>query len=233
MTQNDRSKLFLFDIDGTLLSARGVPKRVMARVLTSHFPDIRYDHSYDFSGRTDPEIIEYLLQYDRRESDEKFIRSILDEFTAELELELSRNHKPLLLQGVEEILSNLSVLQNACLGLVTGNIAQGAHIKLKSVGLHKFFPVGGYGDDSKYRSDLPPIAISRAEGHYEKRFMKEDIWIIGDSIYDIACARENDLRCLAVASGLTGYEQLAAARPEFLEQDLGNVDHILNILLND
>jgi phosphoglycolate phosphatase-like HAD superfamily hydrolase len=232
MISADRSKLFLFDIDGTLLSARGVPKRVMGRVLANRFPDIRYDHNYDFSGRTDPEIIEYLLHYDQHDADEELIKSILDEFVAELELELSRNHKPVLLQGVEEILSNLSALENACLGLVTGNIARGAHIKLKSVGLHTLFPVGGYGDDSKFRSDLPPVAISRAEGHYNTRFLKEDIWIIGDSIYDIACAKENNLRCLAVASGLTGYEKLAAAKPEFLEQDMTNVDNILNILLN-
>ena len=231
MVSPTRSKLFLFDIDGTLLSARGVPKIVMGRVLANRFPDMRYDHHYDFSGRTDPEIIEYLLQYDNRSADEKLIASILNEFTIELELEFLRNHKPYLLQGVPEIITHLSDQDRACLGLVTGNIAEGARVKLESVGMHSFFPVGGFGDDSKYRNKLPPIAISRAQAHYQTTFLKEDIWIIGDSIYDVACAKENELRCLAVASGLTGYAKLASARPEFLEQDMANVEQILKILL--
>ena len=227
-----RPKLFLFDIDGTLLSAHGIPKIVMSRVLANRFPDMRYDYQYDFSGRTDPEIIEYLLKYDKRSGDTHLIDAILTEFAQELELEFARNHKPNLLQGVEEIITNLALRDDACLGLVTGNIAEGARIKLEAVGLHSFFPVGGFGDDSKYRNNLPPIAISRAEMYYKRTFLKKDVWIIGDSIYDIACAKENQLRCLAVASGLTDQEKLSAAQPEFLAMDMADVERILSILLH-
>jgi phosphoglycolate phosphatase-like HAD superfamily hydrolase len=227
-----RPKLLLFDIDGTLLSARGVPKLVMSRVLSNRFPGMKYDHDYDFSGRTDPEIIEYLLHYDNQNGNRQLIKSILDEFALELKMEFSRNTKPFLLKGVAAIVTSLAKLKDAYLGLVTGNIAEGARIKLESVGLHSFFPVGGFGDDSKYRDKLPPIAISRAEAYYETTFMKKDIWIIGDSVYDIACASNNGLRCLAVASGKTDYSRLEAVRPEFLEQDLSDADKILDILLN-
>jgi phosphoglycolate phosphatase len=226
-----RPKLLLFDIDGTLLSARGLPKIVMNRVLVNRYPGMLYDHDYDFSGRTDPEIIDYLLRYNKRRNDSRLISSILEEFVIELETEFIRNHKPFLLEGVEALIKNLAEIEGVCLGLVTGNIARGAQIKLEPVGLLPFFPVGGFGDDSKDRNKLPPIAISRAQAYYTKTFMQEDIWIIGDSIYDIACAAVNNLRCLAVASGRTAYDILAAAQPEFLEEDMSDVDLILDILL--
>ena len=54
-------KLLLFDIDGTLISARGLPKTAMGNVLKKRYNSFTYDQDYDFSGRTDHEIIEYLL----------------------------------------------------------------------------------------------------------------------------------------------------------------------------
>ena len=232
MIVNNHSKLLLFDIDGTLLSARGIPKTVMSRVLANRYEDMKYDHTYDFSGRTDPEIIEYLLTYDNRRSDPDLITSILKDFAAELESEFAGQHKPFLLEGVQELILALAELEEVCLGLVTGNITKGARIKLEAVGLESFFPVGGFGDDSKYRNSLPPIAIARAEAYYGRQFKKNDIWIIGDSIYDIACAKHNNLRCLAVASGLTAQAILAESRPEYLKADLSDLENILNILLN-
>jgi phosphoglycolate phosphatase-like HAD superfamily hydrolase len=192
---------------------------------------MKYDHSHDFSGR---QIRNHRISvaYDNQNGNRQLIKSILDEFALELKMEFSRNTKPFLLKGVDTIVTRLAKLKDAYLGLVTGNIAEGARIKLESVGLHSFFPVGGFGDDSKYRNKLPPIAISRAEAYYETTFMKKDIWIIGDSVYDIACASNNGLRCLAVASGKTDYSRLEAVRPEFLEQDLSDADKILDILLN-
>jgi phosphoglycolate phosphatase-like HAD superfamily hydrolase len=118
------------------------------------------------------------------------------------------------------------------LGLVTGNIAEGARIKLEAVDLYKYFPIGGFGDDSKDRNDLPPIAQKRAETYYRVNFATDDIWIIGDSVHDIYCAQKNGLRCLAVSTGWTSREKLANADPEFLEDNLSDTQKIQDILLN-
>jgi len=59
-------RLILFDIDGTLISAHGIPRRAMARVLKKRFPGFKYDYSFNFSGRTDWEIVEHMLSFDRR-----------------------------------------------------------------------------------------------------------------------------------------------------------------------
>jgi phosphoglycolate phosphatase-like HAD superfamily hydrolase len=226
-----KPKLLLFDIDGTLISARGIPKIAMGKVLSQKFPDIKYDHSYDFSGRTDPEIIEYLLGYDDIKITDHLEEEILRDFCIELETMFMNNQKPLILPGVYELMKELVLQENVYLGLVTGNISEGARIKLEAAGLYQYFPIGGFGDDSKDRNDLPPIASERASNYYGKDFAARDTWIIGDSIHDIRCAHNNNIRCLAVLTGWTSRETLAAGNPEFLVNDLADSEKIQEILL--
>ena len=226
------SKLLLFDIDGTLISARGIPKIAMATVLSRRYSKFRYDDLYDFSGRTDPEIVEHLLRYDNRDFSGTLIKEILREFCIELEKEFFDGHRPEIHPGVEILIRRLRSIQNVFLGLVTGNVSEGARIKLKAADLQLYFPIGGFGDDSKNRNELPPIAKKRAENHYNKFFESENIWIIGDSIHDIGCAKINGLRCLAVSTGRTNKKELAAVNPEFLEDDLSNLERIQEILIH-
>ena len=227
-----KPKLLLFDIDGTLISARGIPKKAMATVLARRYSTFQYDKSYDFSGRTDPDIIEHLLRYDKREFSDTLIKEILWEFCIELEKEFINGHRLEIHPGVNGLIQRLRTTENVFLGLVTGNVSEGARIKLEAADLHRYFPVGGFGDDSKDRNELPPIAQKRAEIHYDKIFEPEDIWIIGDSIHDIGCAKNNGLRCLAVSTGRTSREDLAAVNPEFLENDLSDFERIHEILVH-
>ena len=225
-------KLLLFDIDGTLLSAQGAPRKAMSIVLERRYNSFNYDHEYDFSGRTDPQIVEHLLQHDNRPFSDVLIKQILNEFCIELEKEIYLGKKPVLHPGVRELISSLEQNDDVFLGLVTGNVSTGAQIKLESAGLDNSFSVGGYGDDSKDRNSLPPIAQKRAEMKFRKKFYNNDTWIIGDSIYDIECAKNNDLRCLAVSTGKTSKEKLATAKPEFLVDNFCDLEKIQNILIN-
>jgi phosphoglycolate phosphatase-like HAD superfamily hydrolase len=224
-------KLLLFDIDGTLLSAHGVPKTAMAKVLSRRYQSFRYDQNYDFSGRTDPQIIEHLLKHDNKEYSEDLKKEILSEFCIELKNEIFNGQKPEIHPGVCELVQKLESTENVYLGLVTGNVSAGAQIKLEAVDLHPYFPIGGFGDDSKDRNNLPPIAKKRAELYFTQKFNSNDIWIIGDSIYDIECAQKNGLRCLAVSTGKTSKEKLISANPEFLEDDLSDFEKVKDILV--
>ena len=226
------SKLFLFDIDGTLISARGMPRKAMTRVLKKRYDNFQYDTNFNFSGRTDWEIVEHLLTFDRRIVSEKTVIEILDEFAKELQIELQNGKKPIIHRGVEILLRELDNIRNAYLGLVTGNISRGARIKLTAAGLYDYFPVGGFGDDAKERRALPKFAIERAADHYEMSFSNKNIWIIGDSIHDIDCAKVNNLRSLAVCTGWTPRSDLEKVQPEFLVEDLADLDNILNIFMN-
>ena len=203
-------RLLLFDIDGTLLSVPGIPKKAMSTVLSRRYSGFNFDVSYDFSGRTDRLIIEHLLQYDNREISDNLVTEILDEFCIELEREIYDGYEPEIYPGVVRLIRRLE----------------------KTAELHHYFPVGGFGDDAKDRNQLPPIARKRAETYYHTTFKPENIFIIGDSVRDISCAHINGFRCLAVSTGKTSKEDLAAANPDFLESDLSELERILDILLH-
>jgi phosphoglycolate phosphatase-like HAD superfamily hydrolase len=203
----------------------------MATVLARRYNNFQYDHFYDFSGRTDQEIIGHLLQNDNRDFSVSLIQEILAEFCIELEKEIKNGQPPEIHPGVKRLLRTMGNTENIFLGLVTGNVSEGARIKLEAVDMQHYFPIGGFGDDSKDRNDLPPIAKKRAEKYFKRTFKSDDIWIIGDSIYDIVCAQENYMRCLAVSTGKTSKEKLAASNPEFLVDDLSDLEKIQKILV--
>jgi phosphoglycolate phosphatase len=224
-------KLYLFDIDGTLVHTHGIPRRAMRTVLTNRFVNFKYDDQFNYSGRTDWEIIEHLLGFDHREFTNDLVHELLDDFLLELENQLKNGKKPFIYPGVKELLGILSKLKHIFLGLVTGNIEGGAKLKLNAAGLAHHFPIGGFGNDSKNRNDLPPIAIHRAYEYYDVHIKRENIWIIGDSIHDVFCAQKNNLRCLAVSTGWTHYDELKAVNPEYLVKDLSDTESILRILV--
>jgi len=47
--------------------------------------------------------------------------------------------------------------------------------------------------------------------------------VIGDTLHDVACARAHGMRCLAVATGGTTAERLAAAGADWVVADLDAV----------
>jgi phosphoglycolate phosphatase len=226
-----QNRLLLFDIDGTILSTHGIPRVAMGNVLDAMYKSFTYDEHYSFSGRTDWEIIEHLLTFDQRESSPELVNKIMKSFAIELQTHLQNGKPPLVYNGVRDLLQELSGLPNVYLGLVTGNIESGAKIKLSLAKLWKYFDIGGFGDDARNRSDLPPIAVNRAQDFYKTDFANKNIWIIGDSEHDISCAKDNQLRSLAVSTGWTDHELLAEYKPDYLVTDFSDVEKIRNILV--
>ena len=92
--------------------------------------------------------------------------------------------------------------------LVTGNYERVARLKLARAGIGSWFPEGqgGFGSDAEDREALPPIARERAGGWPRERTV-----VIGDTPRDIACARADGLRVVAVTTGPYGVEALADA----------------------
>ena len=88
------------------------------------------------------------------------------------------------------------------LSLVTGNFEPVARLKLARAGVGHHFPAGqgGFGSDSEDRADLPGIARRRA-GRDGRAHPRERTMVIGDTPRDIACARADGVRCVAVTTG--------------------------------
>jgi phosphoglycolate phosphatase len=110
--------------------------------------------------------------------------------------------------GVTDVLEALTTRDGTRLALLTGNLEPIARLKIGRAGLGHFFErgQGGFGSDHEDRTELPAIARRRA-GHYPR----SKTVVIGDTPRDIACARADGVRCIAVATGPFGPEDLAKA----------------------
>lgn len=114
--------------------------------------------------------------------------------------------------GIPELLEWLATREDVSLSLVTGNYEPVARLKLQRAGLGEFFPAGqgGFGSDSEDRTVLPAVARRRA-GVDGVPHPRETTMVIGDTPGDIACARADGVRCVAVTTGPFGAGELRAA----------------------
>ena len=226
-----RRRLVLFDIDGTLITDGGAARDAFAMALRAVFGYEGRLQRYDFSGRTDPQITRMILR-DEGLSDSEvdvrlgaLFRTYLDALRERATADRVRS-----LPGIEPLLEALHADSAVTLGLLTGNLEEGARLKLDPPGLNRYFPFGAFGSDAEERDKLPPIAVQRAERLDGHRFAGQDVVIIGDSIYDIRCGVPHGATTIAIASGKTSAETLRAENPRhFFEsaEDLGALLHAI------
>lgn len=203
-------RLWLFDIDGTLVDTSGAGLRALERAARECFGGEA--PVLDLRGATDSGILADLFVHYGREPKadlgETFFRRYLEVLGENLR---GSSFSPRVLPGVVEMLDHLSGLADVSIGLLTGNIEAGARAKMNHFGLDHHFAFGAYGCDHADRNQLGPIALERAAAHAGRRFSPEETLIIGDTPKDIACARAIGARCLAVATGSIPAEELAGA----------------------
>jgi phosphoglycolate phosphatase len=214
-------RLLLFDIDGTLLLCGPQTRGLFADALCEAFGTAGDIDGYNFGGRTDPQIVYDLMTgagFTREEVAARLPR-MRDAYLPRLESVLDRRLM-CLLPGVEELLERLEQRADVALALLTGNWEAGARTKLARFDLNRFFPFGAYGSDGIHRSELPPIALARAERHLGRRIAPSEALVIGDSVHDVECGRDHGIPVLAVATGRTSEETLAAAGATWVVPDL-------------
>jgi phosphoglycolate phosphatase-like HAD superfamily hydrolase len=141
-------------------------------------------------------------------------------------------HRGCVLPGVPDFLSALAARGDVAVGLLTGNIREGARHKLRHYGLWDWFPFGGFGDDHVDRSDIAAAALAAARHHLDGRSGNEtgQVIVIGDTPFDIACGRSIGARCVAVPTGPTPWESLQRAEPDVLVDTLEDLGPILALL---
>jgi len=219
-------RLVLWDIDGTLLSARGAGRRALGRALERVYGTAGRIDDYDFRGKTDPRIVLDLMGAMGLAHDA--IRAGFDEcfecYARGLAEEIGDGGGVKLLPGVAELVRRLDATPGVMQGLLTGNIEEGARIKLGPTGLQPFFRTGAYGSDDADRRRLPSLAARRAEALVGHRFAPTQVLVIGDTPLDVECARAFGAVAGAVATGFHPREELAALRPDLLFDDFADVE---------
>jgi phosphoglycolate phosphatase len=231
------STLVLFDIDGTILLTSGAGRRAITAALVEEMVDPGAFERIRFDGKTDPQIVRELLELSGHPGadDMVFIDTLCRRYVHLLEDELRHPRTATtLMPGVLELLATLEASPGVVLGLLTGNMMQGAALKLAAAGIAPGrFRVGAYGSDSAYRPDLPVIAARRAEPHFGRRPWGREVVIIGDTPADVTCGLSIEARAIGVATGAFSVESLSAAGAHAAFPDLSDTVRVIEAILGD
>ena len=230
-------KLVLFDIDGTLLWTDGAGRRAIQRALVDEAGTAGPIETYRFDGKTDPQIVRDLLSLAGHSGAENatVIQAVCRRYVEHLRTELERpTQATRLMVGIADLLAALEPHETqgrALVGLLTGNVAPGAALKLRSAGLDPVrFRVGAYGSDSARRAELPAVAAGRAAALTGATFTGSDVIIVGDTPDDVACGRPIGARSLAVATGSYDVAALRATGATYVFETLADTAAVLDAI---
>jgi len=224
-------KLFLFDIDGTLLSPGILPRQILNRTfqdIAGGNPDLQF---MDVAGLTDPLIIANGLKK-LGISDgviPQLAAAILDRYLAEMERDYPQSDLPILYSDAINFLDAVQAVQHVT-ALLTGNVETGARIKLDYFGLFDRFSFGAFGNDSPQRDQLPGIARKRAKQLTGVDWDFANIIIVGDTPNDAQAAAVAGARSVIVCRR-PGWEQaIRAAGADIVVSLLNDPKKILSRL---
>ena len=221
--------LILFDIDGTLLMGKGIGREATRRAMLDVFGSEGTLTTHQFGGKTDWLTLSEVLAHEGFTVDDIGLHmpryeQILAEHMAALIAEFEVSALP----GALDVVARLMSQDDVLLGIVTGNVATTAPVKLRAAGFDPaWFPIGAFGSEALDRNDLPALAMERAGKHLSLVIESQQVTIIGDTLADIDCARAVGARAVAVSTGFTARDKLAAAMPDYL---LDNLTDLLPIL---
>ena len=217
----------LFDIDGTLISSGGAGKAALEAALADEFGVAHVMEKLQLSGRTDRAIVRDLFRLAGVEETPENLKRLTAAYLRRLPECLERNVGRVL-PGVAELLARLRGREDVLVGLLTGNVRDGARVKLGHFGLHEHFPFGGYGDHHFDRDDVAREALVEVKRQLNGAADPGRIWVVGDTPLDVRCARAIGARAAAVATGWHGREELADHRPDMLLDDLSDPAELLS-----
>ena len=195
--------LVLFDIDGTLVLTGGAGVRALARAveaITGHTDPL---DAVPVAGRTDWIILKDAMARAGIELDDDLFARVRQQYVDFLreEVQAPGVGKKGVMPGIRELLDRLQPRPDVWLGLVTGNVADGARLKLEYFDLWRYFRCGAFGDDAADRNVLVPVAVERARQEGMPPLPPDRIFVVGDTPHDIACARAVGAVPVGVATG--------------------------------
>jgi phosphoglycolate phosphatase-like HAD superfamily hydrolase len=221
-------RLVLFDIDGTLIDSGGAGVRSLNLAMKELFFLEDAFRGISMAGKTDTQIIkEGLMKHDL--SPNGSIDSVINAYLNHLRREIQNDRKHVK-PGIYEVLEELKNLRDLGVGLLTGNLEQGARIKLDPFRLNDYFPTGAFGSDDEDRNNLLPVAIKRFEELFLKSIEIDNCIIVGDTPRDVECAHIYGALCIGVATGPYSYAALREAGADYVVQDLSDQDTLLQFL---
>ncbi len=226
-----RNILLVWDIDGTLIHCGSCGRQA----LNETFGDLYgINNAFQYAkigGAMDSVLLNNILKESGISPADK--EKIINKYGKNLMRILKEYKENRLLPGIKQILEYTKRYNHIYNTLATSNFEIGARIKLESHGLNSYFVTGGFGDIEREKWHAVEQAVKQTEKHFNACFMKQNIYIIGDTWYDIECAKKLGFKSIAVATGWVPYEELVDYHPNFIYRDLSDFNCIMSTILND
>jgi phosphoglycolate phosphatase len=218
-------KLVLFDIDGTLVLTGRAGGRAMWLAARECFGLDENGLSIPMAGRTDAWIVAQMADRAGRRYDPATLESFRSCYLQHLAREIhAPGPRKGVLPGVRPVLESLANTSDVTLGLLTGNFAEGAEIKLRYFDLWRYFTASAaFGDVAHDRNHLLRAAIDRHRLTNGAVIQPEQVWIVGDTPLDVAVAVAGGARSLAVATGDYTSDELSRSGADVVMEDLSDL----------
>lgn len=214
-------KLFLFDLDGTLVNTGGAGLKALEQTFQTVYGI--YDALKDFScsGKTDPAIFRQLARtHIDKELSSPELEYLQHTYLRYLSINIRYSKNYRVLPGVERFFELLMLRGDILLGLGTGNLESGARIKLTRSNLSPYLPFGGFGSDAEERPEILKVGHRRAEARCGRKIPEKSVFIFGDTRLDIEAAKMAGYQSVAVGTGEFSHEDLKASGPDYFLPDL-------------
>lgn len=223
------ARVFLFDIDLTLIRTNGAGSAAMEATVREMLGVRDAFAGMRFAGRTDRAILREALTRCSRLDDgfDRFCVEFEARYLGHLRRELAARNG-VVLPGVPELLDAVAALPGARLGLATGNFRRAAEAKLRHFGLWGRFLDGGFAEDGEERADLVAAAVARVGAGAPH---PSTVYVIGDSVHDVQAAKAHGLVAVGVCTGECSAEDLRAAGADLVFADLAATGEVLGRLL--
>lgn len=225
-------KVVLFDIDGTLVLTGRAGVRAMNRACQQVIGHSNALDGVAVAGRTDWIILHDALRAIGHEMDEDLFARLRDTYVALLrdEILLPGEGVKAVMPGVAELLDALRARPDVFLALLTGNFEEGARIKLEHFDLWRYFKCGAFGDDAADRNALVPFALDRARACGLGATAPEDVFVVGDTPHDVACARAVGVVPVGVATGSFSAADLRESGADIVFPDLADTAAFMRVI---
>ncbi|MBI5744754.1 MAG: haloacid dehalogenase-like hydrolase, partial [Elusimicrobia bacterium] len=217
----------LFDIDGTLVKAGGAGARALNHAVEAMTGHKDACASVQLQGATDKANFENAFRVGAgRKPTKKELALLTGKYVARLPHEVRASVKAkkyFKVKGVEKFLRRLAGRKDLLVGLGTGNLKDGAFIKLEPSGLAEHFAFGGYGFDSHHRSVVLRKAVQRAVKLSGAAIKERDVFVIGDTHRDVEAAKEAGYHSGVVLDGFGDRALIMRSGPELVARDFASL----------
>jgi phosphoglycolate phosphatase len=222
-----RATTVLWDIDGTLLRSGPVAPVAFLDAVAEVTGVRPSPEGRDYGGRLDTEIAQMLLAAVGAETDQTAaVLAALERLVFERlgQLQAQTRTYP----GVDALVATLAAA-GVRQTVVTGNVAAVARHKLEAGGLVPPIELGwgGFGDSAATRPAVARTALDRLSAAGWNPDPGE-VWIVGDTPRDLACARAVGVRCALVATGRVPIGELTALGADIVLPDLSDPRPLLD-----